>query len=71
MLTNRFATQDDTIDIAAIVIGAERYVVLYDHRSRAEALRTFGRWASHPELTCTWIHADLMAKGVRENRELG
>ncbi len=36
------------INVLALVKGAERYVFLYDDASRAETLRTLGRYASNP-----------------------
>ena len=45
------------INVLALVKGAERYVFLYDDASRAETLRTLGRYASNPELSFTWYDA--------------
>ena len=36
------------INVLALVKGTERYVFLYDDASRAETLRTLGRFASNP-----------------------
>ena len=43
----------DDINVLALVKGEERFVFLYDDASRAETLRTLGRFASNPELTFT------------------
>ncbi len=56
---------DDAIDIAAIVKGNERYIFLYDAASRAECLRTLGRFASNPELSFTWLDAATLSQRIR------
>ena len=48
------------INVLALVKGAERYVFLYDDASRAETLRTLGRYASNPELSFTWYDAAVL-----------
>lgn len=53
---------DETIDVTALVRpDGERFVLLYTHRTRAEALRTLGRWASNPELGFTWYDAAVLS----------
>lgn len=54
------------IEVLALVKGTERYVFLYDDESRAELLRTLGRYASNPELSFTWYDAALLSHKVRE-----
>lgn len=56
-------TQD--INVLALVKGDERYVFLYDDASRAEALRTLGRFASNPELSFTWYDAAVLSQKIR------
>ena len=56
-------TQD--INVLALVKGSERYVFLYDDDSRAEALRTLGRFASNPELSFTWYDAAVLSQKIR------
>ncbi len=56
-------TQD--LNVLALVKGAERYIFLYDDSHRAEALRTFGRFASNPELTFTWYDAAVLSQKLR------
>lgn len=56
----------DAIDVIALVKGTERYVFLYDDASRVETLRTFGRYASDPDLSFTWYDAALLSQKVRE-----
>ena len=46
----RSVSQD--INVLALVKGRERYVFLYDDARRAETLRTLGRYASNPDLSC-------------------
>ena len=54
------------INVLALVKGTERYVFLYDDASRAEALRTLGRFASNPELSFTWYDAAVLSQKVRQ-----
>ena len=56
-------TQD--INVLALVKGDERYIFLYDDSHRAEALRTFGRFASNPDLTFTWYDAAVLSQKLR------
>jgi hypothetical protein len=53
------------INVLALVKGAERYVFLYDDASRAEALRTLGRFASNPDLSFTWYDAAVLSQKIR------
>jgi hypothetical protein len=61
----RAVSQD--INVLALVKGAERYVFLYDDASRAEALRTLGRYASNPELSFTWYDAAVLSQKIRND----
>ena len=54
------------INVLALVKGEERYVFLYDDASRAETLRTLGRYASNPELSFTWYDAAVLSQKVRQ-----
>jgi hypothetical protein len=54
------------INVLALVKGAERYVFLYDDSSRAETLRTLGRFASNPELSFTWYDAAVLSQKIRQ-----
>ena len=56
-------TQD--INVLALVKGSERYIFLYDDGQRAEALRTFGRFASNPDLTFSWYDAAVLSQKLR------
>jgi len=53
------------INVLALVKGNERYIFLYDDASRAEALRTLGRYASNPELSFTWYDAAVLSQKIR------
>ncbi len=55
------------INVLALVKGAERYVFLYDDASRAETLRTLGRYASNPELSFTWYDAAVLSQRIRHD----
>jgi hypothetical protein len=56
------------INVLALVKGNERYIFLYDDASRAEALRTLGRYASNPELSFTWYDAAVLSQKIRQNQ---
>lgn len=55
------------INIVAIVKGDERYVFMFDDESRAEALRTLGRYASNPELSFSWYDAAVLSQKIRKS----
>ena len=57
------------INVLALVKGEERYIFLYDDASRAETLRTLGRFASNPELSMTWYDAAVLSQKVRQTGE--
>jgi hypothetical protein len=57
-------TQD--INVLALVKGQERYIFLYDDASRAETLRTLGRYASNSDLSFTWYDAAVLSQKVRQ-----
>jgi hypothetical protein len=57
------------INVLALVKGAERYVFLYDDASRAETLRTLGRFASNPELSFTWYDAAVLSQKIRQEAQ--
>jgi hypothetical protein len=57
------------INVLALVKGAERYVFLYDDASRAETLRTLGRYASNPELSFTWYDAAVLSQRIRQESQ--
>ncbi|MBN2473504.1 MAG: hypothetical protein JXB62_02765 [Pirellulales bacterium] len=57
------------INVLALVKGSERYVFLYDDSSRAETLRTLGRYASNPELSFTWYDAAVLSQKIRQENK--
>jgi hypothetical protein len=57
------------INVLALVKGNERYVFLYDDASRAETLRTLGRYASNPELSFTWYDAAVLSQKIRQETQ--
>jgi len=63
----RAVSQD--INVLALVKGAERYVFLYDDASRAETLRTLGRYASNPELSFSWYDAAVLSQKIRQESQ--
>lgn len=54
------------INIVAIVKGEERYVFMFDEDSRAETLRTLGRYASNPDLSFSWYDAAVLSQKIRK-----
>lgn len=57
------------INVLALVKGEERYVFLYDDTSRAETLRTLGRYASNGDLSFSWYDAAVLSQKVRHQYE--
>ena len=57
------------INVLALVKGTERYVFLYDDASRAETLRTLGRYASNPDLSFTWYDAAVLSQKIRHDSQ--
>jgi hypothetical protein len=55
------------VNVIALVKGGERYVFLYDDDSRAEALKTLGRYAANPDLSFSWYDAAVLGQKVRLN----
>jgi hypothetical protein len=60
-------TVSNDINVLALVKGNERYIFLFDDASRAEALRTLGRYASNPELSFTWYDAAVLSQKIRQS----
>ena len=59
------------INIVAIVKGEERYVFMFDEDTRAETLRTLGRFASNPELSFSWYDAAVLSQKIRKTSSTG
>lgn len=56
------------INILALAKGEERYIFLYNDRTRNETLRTLGRYASNTELSFSWYDAAVMSQKIRRAR---
>jgi hypothetical protein len=54
------------LNVLALVKGEERYIFLFDEESRAETLRTLGRYASNPDLSFSWYDAAVLSQKIRE-----
>jgi hypothetical protein len=67
--SGRFSAVSQDINVLALVKGVERYVFLYDDSSRAETLRTLGRFASNPELSFTWYDAAVLSQKIRQESQ--
>lgn len=59
----------DDINVLALVKGEERYLFLYNEKTRAETLRTLGRYASNPELSFTWYDAAVLSQKIRMTKK--
>ena len=53
------------VNVLALAKGQERYLFLFNDDSRADALRTLGRFASNPELSFTWYDAAVLSQKIR------
>lgn len=53
------------VNVIALCKGDERYVFLFEDQDKVEALRTFNRFASNPDLSFTWYDAATLSQKVR------
>jgi len=53
------------VNVLALAKGQERYLFLFNDESRADTLRTLGRYASNPELSFTWYDAAVLSQKIR------
>ncbi len=53
------------VNVLALAKGQERYLFLFNDESRADALRTLGRYASNPDLSFTWYDAAVLSQKIR------
>lgn len=60
----------EDINILALVKGLERYVFLFDDKSRGDTLRVLGRFASNPDLSFTWFDAARLSQEIRKARAI-
>jgi hypothetical protein len=58
----------DDINVLGLSRDGQYYVFLYDDASRAETLRTLGRFASDPELSFTWYDAAVLSQKIRQQK---
>ena len=66
---NRIQTKDhEDILVVAVVIGKERFIVMFREDTRAEAMRSLGRWASDERLSFTWYDAAVASRKIREQK---
>ena len=56
------------VNVLALVKGKERYVFLYNDSNQTEMLRTFGRYASDPELSFSWYDAAVLSQNFAAKR---
>ena len=57
------------VNVLALVKGKERYVFLYNDSNQSELLRTFGRYASDPELSFSWYDAAVLSQKLRRKAQ--
>lgn len=53
------------INVIALSRGSERFVWLYRNEQLGDVLRSFGKFASDPELSFTWWDAATLSKRAR------
>lgn len=53
----------------ALVKGEERYLFLYNDATKAEVLRTLGKFASNSELSFNWYDAAVLGQKVRVTKK--
>jgi hypothetical protein len=56
--------------LALVKDSGERYLFLYTAETKAETLRTLGRFASNPELSFTWYDAAVLCQRLRQEAAL-
>lgn len=61
---NRLETP--VLNILALVRGADRYMIVYDADSKAEALKQLGRWACNKELGFDWMDAARLSQELHK-----
>ena len=59
-------TRITDVQILMLTRDGDRYVFIYDDDSRADCLRTLGRFASNPELSFCWHDAAVLSQRIRE-----
>ncbi len=54
------------LNILALVRGSDKYMIVYDSASKAEALKQLGRWACNKELSFDWIDAARLSQELHK-----
>jgi hypothetical protein len=57
---------DSPANVLVLVKGEEQYTFTYHDDRKADALRTFGRFAGNPDLSFTWYDAAVLSQKVRQ-----
>ncbi len=61
----RPTTRDGEMLMLCLVKGVERYIFLYTEATKAEALRTPGRWAANGDISFSWYDAAVLSQKIR------
>ena len=52
--------------LLCLIKDNEKYAFIFDKDSRADTLRTLGRYASNPELSFSWNDAAILSNAIRK-----
>lgn len=63
--------EHETLRLAAIVKGSERYVFLFQAKRAQEALAIAGRWARDPQLSFSYRDLAKLAIGISKGSYIG
>ena len=66
-LKDKGTSVSNDINILALAKGEERYIFLYNEKSKSETLRMLGRYASDSELSFSWYDPAVLSQNVRQN----
>jgi hypothetical protein len=64
-INTRFCQPTQDIHIQALIKGEERYLFVFTDATKADMLRTLGKFASDPELSFSWYDAACLSNRVR------
>ena len=59
--------EEVNVNLLMLVKCSEKYIFLYDDKSRSEAVRTLGRFASNLDLSFTWYDAAVLSQKIRQD----
>lgn len=65
-MSTRSTNRGNRVCVLDLDRGGEHYVWVWRDDQSSEVIRSFGRFASNPELSFTWYDAAVLAKKVRE-----